>query len=163
VGWSVGELIEGAVIVSVGTGRIVRLTTIAVAWPNASSTRTVSDVVPTTVGVPESRPSWLSVRPATLPAASVHVRGRLPPPTVNCWEYLRLTTPEGRATGEMLPSGVVELIVTVTGAEVLGLLLPSPAYTAVNECVPTDSVEVVTVATPFTSGAVPSAPPGAST
>jgi hypothetical protein len=71
-----------------GTPSTVKLRTVAVAELGLalSCTLTVSDVVPAVAGVPERTPAGLRVKPATEPDASDHVRGRVPPVTVNVCE-----------------------------------------------------------------------------
>ena len=71
-----------------GAAITVRLSTEAVArpWLELSCTLTVSEVVPAVVGVPERTPVGLRVRPATVPEANDHVKGKVPPVTVNVCE-----------------------------------------------------------------------------
>ena len=64
---------------------ITRVTALVAVWPLASVTRTVKDVLPVVVGVPDSTPvPEASESPAgALPAEMDQVRGATPPVTSN--------------------------------------------------------------------------------
>src|SRR5437868_14094940 len=81
---------------------------------------TVNDDVPVPVGVPESKPLELSVRPAgTVPAITVHETGAMPPALVNWNEQGEFCVPGGNGEALVMLNGRQEIVMLNSSVLVL--------------------------------------------
>jgi hypothetical protein len=115
------------------------------ACPALSCTRTVRVKFPAVLGVPERIPLLpeAAMVSSCVPETSDQVNGTAPPEAVNVCDQGVPTKAAGSAVGEPIWTGVTELTVCATVADVLEALLASPAYEAESEWLPTANAEVL--------------------
>jgi hypothetical protein len=140
-------------------------------WANATVTATAADVLPALLLSPPNTAVTECGPSASVEVANVATPApfNIPVPSVFA-PSMKVTVPVGTLLPRLCVTVAVNvtfvptftfaalaisavdvcarLTVTVTAADVLAALLLSPPYTAVTECCPTASVEVVNVATP---------------
>ena len=74
---------------------VVKEKTLDTGWPLASVIVTVNEEVPALMGVPDSNPPELNVRPLGIVPVSLHEYGTKPPVPPNWTEYEDAVDPEG--------------------------------------------------------------------